>query len=171
MPRHLLLLRHAKSAWDSPAQSDFDRPLAKRGRHDAPRIGAWMKDQGLIPDRVIASPALRACQTIEGLNERLGLDRDRIIWEPRIYAAGVDALLAALGACPKATRTLLLLGHNPGLEDLLTFLVDAIETPASGKLLPTGSLAELRIPGEDWHGLTVGCALLRRIIRPRELPP
>jgi len=171
MPRHLLLLRHAKSAWDTPAESDFDRPLAKRGRHEAPRIGTWMKEQGLVPDQIISSPALRARQTTEAVCERLGLDKERISWEQRIYAAGVDSLLAAIGACPATSRTLLLVGHNPGLEELLVFLADAVETPASGKLLPTAALAELRIPGKRWQGLTAGSARLRRIMRPRDLQP
>ena len=64
MPRELLILRHAKSAWDTNAPSDFERPLAKRGRRAAPRVGRWLEEQGLIPDHVVSSPAERAKQTV-----------------------------------------------------------------------------------------------------------
>ncbi len=169
MARQLLVLRHAKSAWDTNALSDFERPLAKRGKKDAPRVGAWMRAQGLIPDQVLGSPARRARQTVERVCAELGLDANRIIWESSIYAAGTGALLGALATCPRSARVVLVVGHNPGLEELLRFLTGGANLPFEERLLPTGALAELAMP-DDWAALPEGCATLRRIVRPKDLP-
>ena len=113
--RRLLVMRHAKSDWDSGPGSDFDRPLAKRGERDAPRMGRWLREQALIPDRVVSSPAVRARQTCLLVCEALAIKKGQIHWEPEIYAAEVTTLLNVLARCPEKTQRLLLVGHNPGL--------------------------------------------------------
>lgn len=167
MPRELLLLRHAKSDWDAGVESDFDRPLAKRGKKDAPAVGAWLYREGLVPDYVISSPAKRARQTATRVCKGLDFKKSQIVWDPRIYEADVETLLRVLADCPAQARLVLLVGHNPGLEELLRYLAgDEIETPEDGKLLPTATVARLEMP-EDWRGLQAGCAHLVSITRPR----
>ena len=87
MSLELLILRHAKSAWDTDAASDFDRPLSKRGRKAAPRVGRYLMQQGLIPDFVISSPATRAEQTVIAVCGQMNIGPDDIIWDERVYGA------------------------------------------------------------------------------------
>jgi phosphohistidine phosphatase len=169
MPRELLLLRHAKSDWDAGTLSDFDRPLAKRGKGDAPKVGAWLYREGLVPDHVVSSPAVRARQTATKICKRLDFKKKRIIWERAIYEADVPALLAVLARCPATAATVLLIGHNPGLEELVRHLAgEDLELPDDGKLLPTATVARLEMPG-DWQELKRGNGHLVSITRPRNL--
>ena len=170
MPRELLILRHAKSDWSSSAGADFDRPLAKRGKNDAPRIGAWMYREGLIPDYVVCSPAERARQTVLKVCKVLELKKKSIVWDKSAYDASLADLLGILSRCPQDASTVLLVGHNPGLEELVDFLAgDDVDEPEDGKLLPTASLARLELP-DDWRALEAGCAQLISLTRPRNLP-
>ena len=165
IPRELLILRHAKSSWDSDADSDFDRPLAKRGKKDAPRVGAWLYREGLVPDLVVSSPAERAKQTALKVCESMEFKKKKVLWDKDIYAAGLNELLAVLARCPADAVTVLLVGHNPGLEELLAYLVGGeVDVPDDGKLLPTATLARLEMP-RDWSGLENGCADLVGITR------
>lgn len=169
MPRELLILRHAKSDWDSGATSDFDRPLAKRGRKDAPKIGAWLYREGLVPDYVVSSPAERARQTTAKVCKSLDVKKSRIVWDNDLYEAEVPKLLAVLARCPSAAATVLLVGHNPGLEQLLMHLAgEELEIPHDGKLLPTGTVARLEMP-DDWDRLPLGSGQLLSITRPRSI--
>lgn len=167
MSRELLILRHAKSDWGADASSDFERPLAKRGKKDAPRVGEWLYREGLVPDLVISSPAQRAKQTAEKVCKTMDYKKKKIKWEKAIYEAGVTDLLRVLTSCPADAGTILLVGHNPGLEDLVLYLVgDEAEEPADGKLLPTATVARLEMP-DKWDTLESGCAQLIAITRPR----
>lgn len=169
MSRRLLILRHAKSAWDTDAPTDFERPLAKRGKRDAPRIGSWLHEQGLAPDYVVSSPAKRAKQTTLKACRALGVKKEQVQWDERIYEAGVGALLGVLADAPTAAKTVMLVGHNPGLEDLTKHLGGADVTVAEdGKLLPTATVANLEMP-DDWSRLTRGAGRLVQITRPRSL--
>ncbi len=165
--RTLLLMRHAKSDWHSGAERDFDRPLNRRGRKDAPRMGRWLQQQGLVPERVLASPARRAKQTLEAMQE-VWERQPRVQWEEGIYGGGSRELLELIRATPDEVCTLLLLGHNPDLEELLLLLADR---PPAGlqKLLPTAAVARFRISG-SWGSLSPGAARLEEIIRPKEIP-
>jgi len=131
-------------------------------------MGAWMREQDLIPAHLVSSPAKRAEQTIELVCEALGLEPSRISWDKEVYDAGIAALLGVLERCPADADPVLLVGHNPGLEDLVTFLDAAVELPPDGKLLPTAALAELEMP-EDWGELTRGCARLTRVTRAKSI--
>jgi phosphohistidine phosphatase len=169
MSRELLLLRHAKSDWGSVGVADFDRPLAKRGKTEAPKVGQWLRRQGLTPDHAVSSPAKRARQTLKRVCEAMGFDLERVQWEPAVYEAEVEDLLRVLAACPVSCRRVLLVGHNPGFEHLLAFLWgDATSTPADGKLLPTAALARLELP-DDWSALGYGAGRLLSLTRPAEM--
>ena len=168
MPRTLLVLRHAKSAWDTGAESDFERPLSKRGKKDAPRMGAWLRREGLVPDLVVSSPARRARQTVKRVCRESGCDAERVVWEPAVYGAGISELLGVLERCPPSAGRVLLVGHNPGLEDVVTFLDAAVQPPPDGKLLPTAAVARLEMP-DDWSGLSRGSARLLGVQRPGDL--
>jgi phosphohistidine phosphatase len=169
MARELLLLRHAKSDWGSSAKADFDRPLAKRGLRDAPRVGKWLYREGLVPTLIISSPAKRAMETALHVCKGLDYKKKHIRWEAAIYEAGVEALLEVLASCDNAGQTVLLVGHNPGLEDLLRYLADGdIDDPIDAKLLPTAALARLEMP-DEWARLDAGCAGLLSLVRPRKL--
>ncbi len=167
--RRLLVMRHAKSAWDSGPGSDFDRPLAKRGERDAPRMGRWLREQALIPDRVVSSPAVRARQTCLLVCEVLDIKKGQIHWEPAIYGAEVTTLLKVLASCPKKTQRLLLVGHNPGLEALVVYLAAGTGgLPTQGKLMPTGAVVGIRLP-ESWAGLQPGCGQIETHRVPKAL--
>ncbi len=167
--RELLILRHAKSDWDAGAASDFDRPLTRRGKHDAPKIGAWLRQEGLVPDHVVSSPARRARQTALRVCKALEIGKGQVDWDPQIYEGSLTGLLEVLGRCPPDAPRVLLIGHNPGLETLVQHLSGAALTlPDDGKLLPTGALARLAMP-EYWADLTPGCGQFVSITRPRTL--
>lgn len=169
MSRELLILRHAKSDWDSRVATDFDRPLAKRGRKDAPSVGAWLYREGMVPDYFVSSPAERARETAIKVCRALDLKKKRIVWDDAIYEADLTALLAVLRRIPAEADTVLLVGHNPGLEDLVRFLSgDDLDEPEDGKLMPTAALARLEMP-DDWTSLEPGCAAMIGVVRPRHL--
>jgi len=165
--RELLLLRHAK-AERSDDLADFDRPLKSRGKKDALRMGEWLLEQQLCPDWILSSPAQRAQETAKKLCQGLGLDENDIHLDDQIYAAGLESLKHALADCPASTRRVLLVGHNPGLEDLLLDLVEGVAADEDGKLLATATLARLRLP-EDWHDLYTYCGQLVSITRAANL--
>ena len=169
MTQELLLLRHGKSDW-GVGQEDFYRPLKDRGKRGAQRIGVWMAQQGLIPDLVISSPAERALVTAQKTLKAMGIDDRSIRQDKRIYAADVDELLAVLGESPQKSGRILMVGHNPGLEELLQWLAaGTVPLPEDGKLLPTATLARLQLQ-TDWPLLQAGCARLHSITRPATLP-
>ena len=168
----LTLLRHAKSAWDDPVERDFDRPLNGRGRRAAARIGQWLADEAATFDHVRASPAVRVRQTIEGVEDGL---RRRLapMFDARIYLASAVTLLDIVQGFEETAATGLLIGHNPGLEDLL-LLVTPDADPLRGQAeikYPTATLAVLDFDIATWRDAGAGCAHLRHFIRPRDLDP
>lgn len=169
MSRELLILRHAKSAWDTDAPSDFERPLSKRGRRDAPRVGRFLLRQGLVPDYVISSPAVRAKQTVIAACREMGIGEDRIHWDERIYHASTGSLQTVLSESPPEAQRVLIAGHNPGLEMLVQNLsAERVPMPDDWKLMPTAAVAHLEIPCE-WQDLDGGTARLVSLTRARSL--
>ena len=169
MPTELLILRHGKSDWSQDLE-DFHRPLIDRGKRDAQRIGTWLLKQSLVPDRIASSPAERAIVTAEKAVKAMGLAAACIVRDARIYGASLADLMDLLLTTPETTQRLLLVGHNPGLESLLSYLVARdIPIPEDGKLLPTATLARLRFDTE-WSALTAGSGKLLSITRPSGLP-
>lgn len=166
--RELLLLRHAKSEWPEDVP-DFERPLKPRGKKDALRMGEWLLEQQLCPDWIVSSPAQRARETAEKLCKGLRLKKDdNIHFDDQIYEAGVSSLKHALADCPASSRRVMLVGHNPGLENLLMDLVEGVEADEDGKLLATATLARLRLP-DDWNNLNTYCGQLVSITRAARL--
>ncbi len=142
----LLLMRHAKSSHVGSALLDRDRPLAERGRRDAPAVGHRLERSGLLPDRILASSAVRTQETAQGVAAGCGF-AGRIELSDALYAAPPDAYLAALSALPDDANCVLVIGHNPGLEDLVALLARTRET------LPTAALAHVRLPIDHWSEL------------------
>jgi phosphohistidine phosphatase len=164
-----LLLRHAKSSWAGDAASDFDRPLAKRGKQDAEKVGSWLQRQKLVPDLILSSPAKRARKTILAVCRQIPFDAENIRWMPEIYDAGLTDLIKVLNDCPDKANTVLLVGHNPGMEYLLEYLCrDRVPAAADGKLLTTACVANVEIAGK-WSHLSESCGRLVSITRPAEM--
>jgi len=169
MKRKLFVLRHGKSDW-STGKPDFERPLVERGRLGAQRMAAWMQSQGWVPEHVVSSSAERARTTAEAACKTMGLQTGALRLEDGAYAASVGELLAVLADSPKKARSVMLVGHNPGLESLVEYLADdRVPIPSDGKILPTAALAVLETDRE-WADLDQGCAKLESITRPAEVP-
>ena len=169
MTRELLLLRHGKSDWNTGVD-DFHRPLRDRGKRGAQRIGVWLAQQERVPDYIVTSPAERALVTAQKTCKAMGNGDQGIQQDRRIYAADIDRLLAVLSDAPQDAGRIMLVGHNPGLEELLDWLVsDTLPVSDDGKRLPTATLAILKMP-DDWQTLIAGCARLDSITRPGTLP-
>jgi phosphohistidine phosphatase len=168
MSRTLILLRHGKSDW-STDKDDFDRPLKKRGKNASSLAGEWLSANNRVPDFVITSPAARAMQTAEIACESMGINKEDIYSRKHIYLATPEELLYVLEDCPEQAHCVMLVGHNPGLEELLYYLVDGSMTiPEDGKIMPTATLAILEMP-DKWIHLQGGSASLELLLRPREL--
>lgn len=164
MARELMLLRHGKSDWNEQVE-DFQRPLKDRGKRGAQRMGVWLLQQQLQPDTVISSPAERAIVTAEKAVKAMGGDAHAINEDRRIYAARVEDLLQVLAEAPNDSASVLLVGHNPGLEALAEFLEgERIPLPNDGKLMPTATLARIEMP-DDWRKLKGGDGHLLSITR------
>ena len=164
--QRLYLLRHAKSSWDDPGLADHDRPLAPRGRKAAKAIGRHLRERGIEPALVLCSSATRARETLE----RIRLAGGEAHIERELYGAGADALLARLRELPADVPSVLLIGHNPGMEELALLL--AREGPAVRELeakFPTAALATLALRGTGWSTLDRGTAELVDFVRPRDL--
>lgn len=172
--RQLLLLRHAKSSWDDPRLSDHARPLNARGRRNAAAMGEAMRDLGLAPDIVLVSSARRTLQTLEAIQPLEGSP----LVEPMdaLYLAPWPSLLELLREVRETARSVLLIGHNPGLHDLAMALVGAAGmaggSPMAARLAeayPTCALTEFAI-ALPWRLLEPGGGRLLRFLTPAELP-
>ena len=171
--KRLTLLRHAKSGLDETAARDFDRALNPKGKRAARAIGRHMRDEGLMFDHVVASPATRVVETLDELWAGYGKTL-RPAFDRRVYLASATTLLDILHEAPDAAGSLLLAGHNPGMEDLVLLLVpdgssdgrDAVE-----EKFPTASMAEVRFDAGRWDEIHPGTGTLARFVRPRDLDP
>jgi phosphohistidine phosphatase len=165
----ILILRHAKSSWSDPYRSDFDRPLAKRGRKDAPLMGEVLALFQCVPDRILSSPALRARQTTELVAEACGYRRS-IHWEDSFYGAGSYEMIAALQRLPDAVECPMLVGHNPTLEETVSLLLGGEGEGWYADYairLPTAALVCLDVNIADWTDLEPGDGVLRWFLIPR----
>ena len=166
----LLILRHAKSSWSDPDLADFDRPLKGRGRRDCIKIGRYLNAFNLAPDYILSSTAVRAKDTTQRVLSEPGWNEIPVDWRDELYHAGPSIWLSALASCPEDARRVMIVGHNPGLEDLLISLNrERIPVPDDGKLLPTATLAVLKIAGA-WSDIRPGHAQLEKLVRPRSCP-
>lgn len=163
MQRQLILWRHAKSAWDNPPLSDFERDLAPRGLAAAPEMAAWVAGK-CPPDAVLCSPAKRTVQTWLALAPMLPPNTP-VAFDARLYEAGSLMLMEALQQTPADTRRLLLVGHNPGLEDLTVCLAGRFD-----RKFATAAVAVLSFQGE-WTDLPANTATLEKFRRPAKFKP
>ena len=160
--KRLLILRHAKSSWADSSISDWQRPLNERGLRDAPRAGEWLRERSLVPDAIITSDAVRARATAEAVAKAAGYAQP-IRVEPALYHAKPDDVLAVVSGAPSEAGTLLVVGHNPGLEELVGQLTgESLD-------LPTTALVHIAMPIDEWR--EVESALAASIVdtwRPRD---
>jgi phosphohistidine phosphatase len=160
----LMLLRHAKSSWKDPQLDDHDRPLNKRGKREAPRMGQLLREEDLLPDFIVSSSAKRAWRTAECAALHSGYRGETRVTS-ELYDASPQRIREVVQATPETVARLLVVGHNPGLEEFLEPLVGAY-TPLS-----SGALAVLRLDIESWQALSESSqAHLVRVWQPRELP-
>ncbi|MFC2055040.1 histidine phosphatase family protein [Chloroflexota bacterium] len=159
----LLILRHAKSSWKETGVTDHDRSLNKRGRRDAPRIGDLLREEGLVPDMILGSSAKRAKRTAEIVAEESGFGGD-IMFSRELYAAWPESYIDVLNIQPDHYDCVMVVGHNPGLEELLLTLTGEAER------MPTAALAQVTLPIDSWRELSYETSgALVKIWRPREL--
>ena len=159
----LLVLRHAKSSWNDPALDDHERPLNERGRRDGPRMGKLVQEYGLIPDIVISSDAVRARLTAEAVAAAARYVGE-IVLDPHLYLASPADILSLLRTVRENAETVMIIGHNPGLEELVEQLTDERHD------LPTAALAHIVLEIDQWRDLTLSTrGTLLGHWRPKEL--
>ena len=168
MNSELFVLRHSKSDWTKSGFSDYDRPLNARGQHDAHQLANWLKAKSLCPDEVICSTAARARQTLQPMVELLALIDRNIRYEEKLYLASLKVLLRVIEENKPSDGSLMIVGHNPGLDELVAYLAT---TPppltSSGKLMTTSCLARFNMPS-DWRNLQHRAELVS-ITRPGDI--
>jgi phosphohistidine phosphatase len=160
----LLILRHAKSSWADPGLADHDRPLNARGKRDAPRMGQLLKDQGLVPDLIVSSTAKRARKTAAKVAEACGYDGE-IAFSSHLYHAYPEDYVSVLREVGDTHRSVLVVGHNPGLEEFVEVLAGTPQT------MPTAALAHVPLDIDCWDDLRVApLGRLAAVWIPKELP-
>ena len=158
----LYLLRHAKSSRDDASQPDFERPLANRGREACALIGEFIEEKGIDFDLVVVSTAVRTRETIELVKERAKF-RGEVRYDERIYEATVSQLLEIVSQIDNDRESVLLVGHNPGIEDLLALLT------GEHQRVTTANFAKIKLEATKWSGTLANKGTLEWIIRPREI--
>jgi phosphohistidine phosphatase len=161
--RILYLLRHAKSSWADATLRDFDRPLKKRGREAAARVGQRMASENLSSPLVICSPAVRTRETAEIVlaNAHLQIEPR---FDERVYEASLRELTQIVTEIPDAVEVAIMIGHNPGFEELLSFLTGEY------RRMPTCALAKIGFGDVSWKDVRAGEGSLQWFIAPKELP-
>jgi phosphohistidine phosphatase len=160
--KQLTLLRHAKSVQDPSYAIDRERPLAERGRGDAEAMGRFFAQAEIVPDLIASSPAIRARQTAELLARTAGYAAG-IRWDEAVYAAGPDALLAVVRGLPDQVEHALMVGHNPGFEELAALLIGT----ECGVTLPTAAAAHFEIDVDRWSEVCAGAGRLQWLVTPK----
>lgn len=158
----LYLLRHAKSSWDTASQQDFERPLANRGRKACALIGEFIKEKGIDFDLVLVSTAVRTRQTIELVKEQAKF-RGEVRYDERIYEATVSQLLEVIAQVDSDRASVLLVGHNPGVEELLTLLT------GEQQRVTTANFAKIKIKATKWSASLANKGTLEWLVRPKEI--
>lgn len=166
MGLRLIVMRHAKSSWKSGARTDHARPLNKRGRRDSPRVGAYLHDLGWVPDRIISSDSARTTETFERMAKELGGGRPLAVEFTRdLYHAGTQEVQTALAELGDDVDTAMVLGHNPGWEEVLLWLT------GDDLVMKTGCAALLKTKETNWRAAVTDpeCWKIHKMVRPREL--
>lgn len=162
--KQIMLLRHAKSSRDDTGLRDFDRPLAKRGREDAARIGGFLKQTGFIPAHIISSPAQRAKETLELLSGIAEMDEGMAEWNEDLYRGTYHDYLEAISDTPDSVVRILMVGHNPKLEEVADALC-GFESGASIRISPA-TLVWLEHPADSWKQVRPGTARIKWVLTP-----
>lgn len=165
------LLRHAKSSWADESLDDFDRPLAKRGQHAAEAMAAYVARKAITPQQILCSPAKRTRQTLDCVQKVLDASVPTRFEKP-IYLASAASLLRRLRRVSDTLDSVMLVGHNPGLEDLTDVLANGGDLAARrliGHGFTAGALAVIEADVAHWADLGLGCARLKAFIRPKDL--
>lgn len=160
--KKLLLLRHAKSSWEDTSLPDFERPLNERGQRAAPLIGKFMRERKLQPDLVICSPAKRTRETIALVLEAAGIE-PLLRYDERIYEASVGSLVEIVSQIEDDKTEVMLVGHNPGFENLLERLTGETER------MPTAALARIALNAERWREAAANGGELELFVKAKEL--
>lgn len=155
-------MRHAKSSWDNPDISDFDRPLNPRGLQAAPFMGNQIYKNKLVPDLIVSSPAKRAKQTAVLVRESAGVE-SKIEYEDKIYEASPTTLLYVAAEFSDKYESVMLLGHNPGMEGFIRILTGEIQP------MPTAAVAQILLDIEKWSDISPTCGRLELLMRPKDL--
>lgn len=158
--KELLVMRHAKSSWDSLAQTDFERPLNLRGERDAPRMGGFLAERSLLPDLILSSPAERAKQTAELVCDAADYHGD-LHFHRGIYHADSETLLELISQLPDSYERVMLVGHNPGFEDLVEDLCGA------NARMPTAAIAYILLGIASWADAEDGQGTLQWLVTPK----
>ncbi|MFF1896321.1 SixA phosphatase family protein [Streptomyces sp. NPDC058206] len=169
--RRLVVLRHAKSAWPDDV-ADHERPLAPRGRRDAPAAGRWLREADCVPDLVVCSTASRTRQTWDLVSDEFDATTP-VTHDARLYQASAGELLGVVRDIPVHVRTLMLVGHNPGVQDLVLMLAgeaDGYALEQTRTKFPTSAIAVLYLLG-PWSDLEPGAARLTEMVVPRGAKP
>lgn len=170
----VILLRHAKSDWGDLALRDFDRPLNGRGERAAALMGTWARRENIRPEHILASPAVRVRSTLARFLENAGSTPEPL-WDQRLYLASAATIAEVIGETDDVTQTVLLVGHNPGLEEfVLTHVPDMGDTRLRDDVaekFPTAAIAVIDFGIDHWADIAQGSGMLRRFIRPRDLDP
>jgi len=146
MQRTLIMIRHAKSSWANPLQSDYDRPLNERGMHDAPMMGERLKKKGLIPDLIISSTAKRAAQTAKKIAAAVDFSEENILWKNRLYQCIPSVFEEVIQEVDDAIQTVFVVAHNPGITDFVNELVPGFRIDN----MPTCAMAGVHVEAEFW---------------------
>ncbi len=170
MSFYLYIMRHAKSDWSVPGTSDFDRSINKRGKKNATRIGLWMADNNRIPQQIISSSALRARQTTELMSEAfIDVVSDKILYEEDLYLASLETLIECIQIYKINVKSLMLVAHNPGLEQLVIYLSrKSMKSGVKGKTMTTANLVIFEYPDSNFDPEVDKGALIE-FIKPKEL--
>ena len=166
----LYLLRHAKSDWGDSSRKDFDRPLNDRGWRAAKAMGREMRERDIRPDLVFVSPAARTIETLARAEEGFG-DKLEAVEERAIYLAETELLVELVRNAPAKVDHLMIVGHNPGMHELVLALADGppdLRDEVAHKF-PTAALAEISFDVVDWTQIVVGTGYLRSFVKPRDL--
>jgi len=162
----LILTRHAKSSWDDLSLDDHDRPLNDRGQSAAKRMGKWIEGRRHVPSQAISSDATRARETVELMIAAMG-GAPGLTLDQGLYHASPDAVLARIQQAPKGD--LMVIGHNPGLAELASRIVDVRPVHDRFGVYPTTATLIAEVPVDDWADLEYGMARVIQFIVPREL--
>ncbi len=161
--KQLYLIRHAKSSWDFPDLTDFERPLNKRGLRDAPFMGMILREKQIAPELFLSSPAKRALSTAQLFANAMGYPVEKIVTEPRIYEASRQTLLEVIQSFPDELTSAALFCHNPGITDLANFLSDKqIDN------IPTCGIFSVSLPSPSWRSLGQGKCLFNFFLYPKK---